>query len=257
MSTGWLLNTLLGAVLLPPLNLLLLCAMGMLLRKRWPRVGAWLAVSALLLLGLLSTRPGALLLAQPLEQRYPALMLPYVGSAQAIVVLGGGRLANAPEFADQDGPSAATLRRLRYAAKLQRATGLPLLVTGGSPEGAAESEAAIMARVLRDEFSVPVQWEEGASDNTAENARLTAQMLTQEGVRDVLLITDAMHMPRAVGVFARTGLRITPAPTAFVSTAPAIPADYIPRAAWLHQSSYAMHEWIGIFWYWLRHRGER
>lgn len=254
MSTGWLINTLFGALLLPPLNMLLLCAVGLALRKRWPRAGIWLALASLCILALLSTRPGALLFVQPLEQRHPALALPYQGKAQAIVVLGGGRLANAPEFADRDSPGNATLRRLRYAASLQRATGLPLLVTGGSPEGAHEAEAAIMARVLHDEFGVPVRWEEGASDNTADNARLTAQLLAREGIRDVLLVTDAMHMPRAVAIFGRTSLRVTPAPTAFVSTAPALPADYVPRAQWLLQSSYAMHEWVGIFWYWLRHR---
>lgn len=254
MSTGWLINILLGAVLLPPFNMLLLCGLGLVLRRRWPRLGMGLAILALLLLALLSTRPGASLFAVPLETQHAALPLPYQGGAQAIVLLGGGRLANAPEYADQDSPSAQTLRRMRYAATLQRATGLPLLVTGGSPEGAGESEAAIMARGLRDDFGVPVAWEEGRSDNTAENARYAADMLKDKNVQHVLLVTDAMHMPRAVRIFERTGLQVTPAPTAFVTTAPMLPGDFVPRTQWLVQSSYALHEWIGIVWYRLRYR---
>jgi len=254
MSTSWLINTLLGAVLLPPLNMLLLCGLGLALRRRWPRLGMGLAVFALLVLALLSTRPGALLLAGPLESRYPALSLPYQGDAQAIVVLGGGRLANAPEYDHQDAPSSPTLRRMRYAATLQRVTGLPVLVTGGQPDGAHESEAAIMARGLRDEFGVPVKWVEGGSDNTAENARHSADMLTKENIRHVLLVTDAMHMPRSVQIFERAGLQITPAPTAFYTVTPVLPSDFIPRTGWLVQSSYALHEWIGILWYQLRYR---
>ena len=56
--------------------------------------------------------------------------------AQAIVVLGGGRYRDAPEYGG-DTVGEATLVRLRYAAKLHRETGLPLLVTGGKPEGRA------------------------------------------------------------------------------------------------------------------------
>ncbi len=254
MSTGWLVNTLLGAVLLPPLNLLLLCALGFALRWRWPRTGLAVSLGALVLLALLSTRPVASLLACPLEQHSAPLLLPYRGDAQAIVVLGGGRLGNAPEYAGADTPNPATLRRLRYAATLHRATGLPLLVTGGSPEGAPASEAQIMARSLREDFGVTVRWEEGESDNTADNAAHSAAILRQHGIVHMLLVTDAIHMPRALQVFDRTGLRITPAPTSFLTADHVLPADYVPRARWLAQSSYALHEWIGMGWYRLRHR---
>lgn len=254
MSTGWLINTLLGAILLPPLNMLLLCGLGLIMRRRWPRLGMGVCVLALLLLALMSTRLGAALLAGPLETKYPALSSSYRGDAQAIVLLGGGRLANAPEYDHQDGPSSPTLRRMRYAATLQRSTGLPVLVTGGRPDGAQVSEAAIMARGLRDDFGINVKWQEDDSDNTAENARYTADMLKSEGVQHVLLVTDAMHMPRAVAIFERSGLQITPAPTAFHTATPMLPSDFIPRTGWLVQSSYALHEWIGILWYQLRYR---
>ena len=52
---GWFATNLVSAFLLPPLNLILLGAVGILLLKRRPRTGKILVVSALALLYLLST----------------------------------------------------------------------------------------------------------------------------------------------------------------------------------------------------------
>lgn len=254
MSLSWLINTSLGALLLPPLNLILICALGLCLRRRWPRLGLGLSIAALLILGVISTRLGASLFVTPLEQMNPPLLSAKDTRAQAIVVLGGGRISSAPEYAGQDIPSSPSLQRIHYAAKLQRETGLPLLVTGGQPDGAAESEAAIMARVLRDDFSVPVKWIEGASNNTAENAQFSARILKAGDVQRILLVTDALHMQRAKLVFEKMGLTVIPAPTIFVGATRSTPADFLPQAHWLQKSSYAMHEWLGLAWYELRHR---
>lgn len=255
MSIGWLFNSTVSAILLPPFNLALLCALGLALRRRWPRGGMLLSVASLLLLVLLSTRMGATLLIAPLEAWNPPLQSTQVTdkSAQAIVVLGGGRIADAPEYGGEDILSAATLLRASYAARLQRETGLPILASGGRPDGSQESEAAIIARTLR-EFSVPVKWLEEESDNTAENAQFSARMLRAEGVTRILLVTDALHMQRAKRIFRETGLDVVAAPTVFYTAARWAPDDFLPKAVWLQRSSYAMHEWIGLVWYQLRHR---
>jgi uncharacterized SAM-binding protein YcdF (DUF218 family) len=253
MSLSWIITNLASAVLLPPLNLVLLGAAGLLLRRRWRRAGLAISCSALALLLVFSTGAGSLLLVRPLEGLTPPLTAPRQAGAQAIVVLGGGRLATAPEYGGQDIPSYLTLARLRYAALLQRATGLPLLVTGGQPDGSAESEAALMARVLRQDFSVPVQWLEQESDNTAQNAQFSARILRQAGVQRILLVTDALHMPRSQAIFAQQGLQVVPAATIFFSRAPLSPVDFIPDGEGLRRSHYALHEWIGLLWYRLRH----
>jgi uncharacterized SAM-binding protein YcdF (DUF218 family) len=253
MSLSWIATNLVSAVLLPPLNLVLPCAAGLLLSRRWPRVALAVSSGALLLLLVFSTEAGSLLLVQPLENLTAPLASARQSEAQAIVVLGGGRLAAAPEYGGQDIPSYLTLARLRYAARLQRATGLPLLVTGGKPDGALESEATLMARVLRQDFSVPVRWLEQESDNTAQNAEFSARILQQTGLQRILLVTDALHMPRAQAIFVRQGLQVVPAPTIFFSRAPLTPADFIPSGEGLRRSHYALHEWIGLAWYRLRH----
>lgn len=197
-------------------------------------------------------KAGVLLLVTPVENRTSPLLSTHNTGAQAIVVLGGGRLANAPEYGGRDIPSLTTLARLRYAAKLHRETALPILVTGGAPDGSTESEAASMARTLREDFSVPVRWIEGDSNNTAENAALTAKILKREGLLRVLLVTDGLHMPRSTAVFEKSGLEIIPAPTILFSRAPLTFFDFLPGGEGLRRSHYAMHEWIGMVWYRLK-----
>lgn len=254
MSLSWIVNSTASALLLPPVSLILLCALGLLLRRRRPRLGTALLLGTLLFTLLISTRLGASLFITPLEKLNPAVSMEQQKQAQAIVVLGGGRIADAPEYDGQDIPSATELQRLHYAARLQRQTGLPVLVTGGRPDGSPESEAAIMARTLRTDFSVPVKWLEEESANTAENAQFSARMLRESGVQRILLVTDAIHMERSRRIFAMTGLDVVPAPTIFTHTARFSLDDFLPKTIWLHRTAYAMHEWIGLAWYQLRYR---
>lgn len=255
MNSSWIINSAMSALLLLPFSLLLLCALGLWLRRRRPRFGVFVSLLALSALTVLSIRPGAMLVVAPLEKLNPPLVLSDAVGAQAIVVLGAGRIANAPEYGGEDVPSAPALQRLRYAAKLYRETGLPILISGGMPDGAKISEAAIMGRTLREDFVVPVRWLEERSNNTAENARNAVALLQQAGIRRILLVTDAMHMQRARLAFLHTGLTVVAAPTVFHSAERRTITDWFPRSKWLQYSDYAAHEWLGLAWYWLQHHG--
>ncbi|MFJ2989740.1 YdcF family protein [Collimonas sp. NPDC087041] len=243
---------LVSALFLLPTNLLLACVVGMLLRRRYPRLGVAVCVASLLLLAVLSSKAGAMLLAAPLEQRVLPLVEARAGDAQAIVILGGGRLANAPEYANSDAPNYWTLARLRYGARLQRQTGLPILVSGGMPEGSKVSEAALMANSLRDDFAVPVKWLEGASDNTEQNAVFSAEILKRAGVTKILLVTDALHMLRAQAMFVHAGLDTVAAPTVFLSRDRLTLLSFLPSGEGMQRSAYALHEWLGLLWYRIR-----
>jgi uncharacterized SAM-binding protein YcdF (DUF218 family) len=253
MNIDWFLTNAISALLLPPLVFVVPALFGLALRRWWPRFGTILCVLALLALVVLSTVAGARLLVTPLEARIEALSPDAMKQAQAIVVLGGGRHKEAAEYTYLDSPSLNTLGRLRYAAHLHKQTGLPLLVTGGRPDGGEESEAAVMARVLRQEFQVPVKWLEEDSLNTAQNAALSAGMLREAGIERILLVTDALHMPRAQQVFREQGLQVSAAPTYYQSHDALQPHHYIPGARGLRLTYYAMHEWIGLLWYRLRY----
>ncbi|RJG02701.1 YdcF family protein [Noviherbaspirillum sedimenti] len=249
MSASWIFNTVVGTVLLPPFNLILLAAIGLLVARKRPRSGLALSALALLLLTALSTGIVARELARPLESQNPPLRSARGLEAEAIVVLGGGRLAQAPEYGGVDVPKLTTLGRLRYGAYVQRASGLPLLVSGGSPDGTAEGEAVLMARVLRDELGVPVRWVEDASDNTAQNAQFSARILRAAGVRKIVLVTDALHMPRARRAFEQHGMTVLAAPTVFASHKSTSFNSWLPNIQALDLSYYALHEWLGLLWY--------
>lgn len=255
-----LLSAIAGALLLPPLNALLLCAAGCLLRPRRHRAGNLMIALGVALLLVLSTRAGALLLAAPLEHQYPPLrdarQAAQIAGAQAIVILDADRIGGAPEYDGADQPSLMGLKRLEYGTYLHRATGLPILVTGGNPDGSQEAGAAMLARVLRNDFNVEARWQEGRSNNTNDNAVMSAALLKPAGVARVLLVTDAIHMPRAIRAFAAAGLQATAAPTLFNNQVRGRLTDYFPGAGNLSLASYAMHEWIGQLWYRLRYHGD-
>lgn len=250
MSFSILLSAVASSLLLPPVSPLLLCLAGLLWRRRAPRTGAALMLAGLAVLLLLSTRVGALWLIGPLERQYPPLKT--VGDAQAIVILGSGRIDQAPEYGGLDDATPLGMKRLQYGAALQRSSGLPILVTGGSPDGSPESEAEVMARILQRDFGVTVRWQERQADTTADNATWTAAMLQANGIQRVLVVTDSIHMPRAMRAFARTGLQARAAPTLFLAPARTGVTDYLPGASHLQMASYALREWIGQAWYRLR-----
>lgn len=244
---SWFAVNFISAFLLPPLSLLLGALAGLLLLRAYPRLGRALLAVSLALLWLCSTpyfAEGALRL---LESKIKAVDT-RTHPADAILVLGGGTYFYPPEYG-ADTVSEATLVRLRYAAKLQRETGKPILVTGGKPLGNILSEAQQMRAVLEQEFGVPVRWAEGASDNTLENARLSYGMLQREGIKRIYLVTHAWHMPRSIMVFRAAGFDVVPAPTAFTTRYQTDLLSFVPRAESLQKSKILMHELIGLLWY--------
>lgn len=230
-----------GALFLPPLCYLWLILLGMRLRRRG------LVWCGLVLAYALSLPLTALWLSRPLEP--PVAHVAEVARTDAIVVLGGGR-SFAPEFGD-DELKPNSLVRLRYAAWLARATGRPLLATGGSPTG-HEAEAAVMARTLMRDYGVPVRWTESASDTTEENARFSAAMLRPAGVRRITLVSSGWHLRRARMLFEREGFVVLPAPTGLVSEEDSWVSRLTPSGQALEQNWLALREWLGLAWSALR-----
>lgn len=247
---NWLLTNLLAAFLLPPLNFLLLGAAGLILLKRKPKLGRGLIAAMLALLWVFSLpATGGRLLA--LLERDAGTPPDRLRDAQVIVVLGGGTYPNAPEYGG-DTVSALTLERLRLAAALHRRTGLPLLVTGGSPDGGKFPEGVLMKRALEESFGVPVRWVEAASDNTWQNAFNSRKLLASPEIKTVVLVTHSWHMPRARYVFERAGFRVLPAGTGFHADGKLIVLDFLPSATGLKNSYFFMHEAIGLLVYRLK-----
>lgn len=248
-----LINAIPRSLLLPPASLFLLIGFGLLLWRRWPRTGRVCAGAGLTALVFLSTGAGAGFLIRPLERQTAPLLAPEQAGAQAIVVLAAGRLRHAPEYGGRDIPDYIALARLRYAAHLQRRTGLPVLVSGGGPDTYSLADA--MAVALRGDFGVPVKWVEGKSRDTGENAAFSAALLRADGVDKVLLVTDAMHMARARAAFERAGLQVVDAPTMFFGEQAQGAGAWMPTGEGLRRSWHAAYELLGGAWYRLRGAG--
>ncbi len=246
MTVAWLIKNIVGALLLPPGNgLFLLLLAGFFRKRRWA-FGVAAVGGLLLLLQSLPIVSGALL--QTLESRAGGVP-DSPGRAQAIVILGSGLLRDAPDYGG-DTANERTLVRTRYGARLAERWQMPVLVSGGRPAGASRSEAAVMAEILEGEFGVPVRWREELSRDTADNARFSAVMLKAAGISRIVLVTQAFHMPRAVALFEAAGLQVVAAPTGFRAgvDGPAEWFDFVPGASALHNTYYALHEWLGIAW---------
>ncbi|MBP6189364.1 MAG: YdcF family protein [Azonexus sp.] len=253
MTFAWTLKILISTLLLPPGNgLALLCLAGLFRRRRW---AFGLAVAATVLTITQCVPAVARLLIAPLENQSAAIApnapKPEAG---AIVILGSGVATHAMEYGS-DTANDRTLIRTRYGATLARRYDLPVLVTGGKLPDTEASEADIMAGILRNEFGVEVRWQEAGSLNTAGNAALSAPMLKAAGVRRIVLVTHAFHMPRAKLLFERAGLEVIPAPTAFFSHATFdwLLTDFLPQTKALQISYYALHERLGMAWIALTH----
>jgi len=227
-------------LLLPPTGFLLLAIGALLLAKRWPRVArctVWFACLSLLLLSLPVVSDALLgaLDAAPFDSQTAP-------QAQVVVILGGGLQRNTPEYGDT--LSTHSLARVRYGAKLAKQFALPVLVTGGQVFG-GPAEAKVMAQVLQEEYGVSARWIEDRARHTAENARLSAQMLAPEHIDRVLLVTHDFHMRRALAHCSTTRLQCFPAPVSLVGHARDSWTEHLPNAGALRNSSLAIHEFLG------------
>jgi uncharacterized SAM-binding protein YcdF (DUF218 family) len=174
--------------------------------------------------------------------------------ADAIVVLGSGRERGDPAWGS-DQPTGVGLERERYAARLAKASGLPVLTSGGLHYGTPPSEAALMAESMQDDFAVTVRWQEGRSRTTWENARFTAEMLQPLGIKRVVVVTQAWHMPRSVWSFERAGFTVVAAPVGFLGVDNARPlGGWMPEFKSIWQSGQLLNEAVGQVGYSLFYR---
>ena len=94
---------------------------------------------------------------------------------------------------------------------------------------------------------------ERTSRNTRENAVESKRLVVERGFRDVVMITSAFHMPRALGCFSKIGLPVDALPVDFRSGSSDLsPQELLPRAGNLHTSAHVLHERAGRLIYRLR-----
>lgn len=193
-------------------------------------------------------------------QNLPPVEMPTV---DAIVVLGG---ATRPQRyprpwidLQEEGD------RILHGIRLYQQGKAPLLIlSGGRIDWKANqaSESADLAEIA-EAMGVPASAivQDPTSLNTYENAVNVKKILQERGIRRVLLVTSAMHMPRSIAIFRKQGIEAIPAPTDFIvseeelqdeDTFQAAILVFLPDSLSLHRFTRVMKEYIGMGVYRLR-----
>ena len=237
---------------LSPLLFVLLGIVG-LANYKHPRRVAGLLATLTILLYVFSIAPTARFFLGPLESRY-------VASPQAIahgdvyIVLGGGILErNTPVPYENLTPS--SLKRCLAVTYWYKQHPRPIIVCGGAPLRSGISEAAYMARALR-ELGIPVRaiYQESYSRNTFENILNAKKIVQKQHWRRPLLLTSAFHLPRSMHEARRAGLQPIPIGCDYSFSGQKLSwADFVPEIKYTANVFTALKEYIGIFYYHFRY----
>ena len=246
-------------ILLSPLAWAMILCLYAVPRKKPRRGQRWAALAAFGVLYVFSIEPTANALARALETPSTATAKPDV-TYDAIVLLGGLI----------DDRATATFGSTQYNEDVERLlVTFEWLRTGRAKSviissGAYDSSRAevVEARVLAKELegwgiaSDRIVVEDQAR-NTRENAVYSAKIARDRGLSRLLVVTSAMHMPRALDCFRAVGLEVDALPVDYRSfDTGRFSASWLPRPGYLAQSSSVLREVFGRYVYRLQGYGK-
>ncbi|MCS3826330.1 uncharacterized SAM-binding protein YcdF (DUF218 family) [Salinibacter ruber] len=225
---------------------------GIVVGNWWRRSGMAFLVGGVLVLWVASAPLVSDWLRGRLEGQHPPTRVDSLPSAEAAVVLGGGMSPPRPPRIHPDLNDAAD--RVWHAARLYHAGKVPLVIASGGtqPWKRPDAREAPATNVLLQDWGVSGDaiLLESKSANTYENATRTAELLDRRGLNCVLLVTSALHMPRALAVFRSAGIKAVPAPTDVqVGDRNYTVLDVLPDAGALAGSTAAIREYVGYLVY--------
>ena len=145
--------------------------------------------------------------------------------------------------------SEESLTRLVECVRIHRLiAGSKIILSGGAVYDSA-SEAATFAKVaaILNVNARDIVLEEVSRD-TEEEAENIRSIVGQDRF---ILVTSAYHMPRAMAIFNKAGLKPIPAPTNhFIKERQGwAPEDFYPSSMGLMKAERAVHEYLGLLWF--------
>ena len=223
-------------------------------KTRWKKYKRLLLVLAFFLY-FFSIEPVRDLFVMPLENRYSVVKPKDLENSDAYILLGGGIYEKAPISLDGMGiPSRTALPRVVETARLYRRFPKTIYIGGGALDGNIVSEAEVYKKFLEGlgvkENDVRL---DTRSRTTYENGKYILDLLEKDGVKNPVLITSALHMPRSVYTFANFGIEVIPAPCGYISERNGYSSkSFIPDFKNISDVRDAMWERIGAFYYKLK-----
>ena len=247
-------SKLLWMVMVPSTFLVIVAVLGLLLMRHRRRVGVGLVALGLVGLPAAGLGPFGRMLTMSLEDRFPVFAddgRPVAG----VIVLGGSELPDVTAARGQPAFQESAERMFALADLSRRYPDARVIFSGGSGRlfGSPMQEADVVRMALPQLGVDPARIEyEPASRNTAENARLSRELAQPKPGERWLLVTSAMHMPRAVGCFRAAGFPVTAYPVDFHTTGRGNPWRLFGSVAeGLQFFDAAMREWVGLtVYYW-------
>jgi uncharacterized SAM-binding protein YcdF (DUF218 family) len=186
------------------------------------------------------------LLRATLARNHPVVAEAALPKADAIVVLGGGHYDGWMRRDSVD-PDELRYSRLAAGARAWLAGRAPLIILSGGGNGRGPSEAETMAAAIA-KTGIPASalLIEDASDSTRDNARMTAVLARERGIRKVLLMTSAVHMPRASLLFRNAGIDVVPVPVPEGELGKGWRSRWLPTSGALWRSGRALKEYAAL-----------
>lgn len=197
-------------------------------------------------------------LVAPLENRFPAPD-PMPARIDGIVVLGGAVDPGVSDARRQPSLNGA-VERITVMVELARThPEAKLVFSGGS--GAITNQELREAPVARDflgriGFDADRVAFEADSRNTRENATRTRELMAPKADETWLLVTSALHMPRAVGTFRAAGWSVVPYPVDYTTSGREPPLGF-SLGGGLSALNAVLHEGLGMAYYRLRGWSDR
>jgi uncharacterized SAM-binding protein YcdF (DUF218 family) len=243
-------------IVVAPGNLLLLVLVAGVIVAAWSgrRHGFGLIVAATAGLLLIAALPIGPWLTAPLEDRFPPIAAP--ARVDGIVVLGGSVDPGLSRSRGQITLVAAAGRVTETVVLARRFPEARVVISGGDgslfPGGLSEAAAT---RDLLVDLGVAAERIvlEGNSRNTYENAVMSYAAAQPKAGETWLLVTSAIHMPRAVGCFRRAGWTILPYPVDYRTTMKVRASPGLQPGLLLADDlmlvTFAAKEWLGLVAY--------
>jgi uncharacterized SAM-binding protein YcdF (DUF218 family) len=249
------LSKIIGTAFEPSTLLLLISGVGvvLLIQQRQSRWGRRLVVAGVASFAAIACLPIGTWLIRPLEDRFsPPAPLPE--RVDGIISLGGAFNTSISEDRGTPALRPSAARVTEFVMLARRYPKAQLVFSGGNGDPFQKAPAeAVVARTFLASLGIAPRRVifEGASRNTHENALFSYRLVRPAPSQRWLLVTSAADLPRAVGCFRAVGWPVIPVPADY-HTARNTFALFPGLATGLKNADWAVHEWIGLFYYRLR-----
>lgn len=231
---------------LPALLIIGLFGLMLIMFTRKQKSGCFVVLFSFIGIFLIAFQPVSSRLLMPLERQYSAFF-PVDESIDYVMVLGSGHVVD-DKIPPTSELSRTGLMRLAEGIRVMRIYPGSKLILSGYAGGSEVSNARMMAKVA---LALGVSKSDiillETAKDTWEEARQAAAFVN---IKQLVVVTSASHMKRALHEFHSVGLKPYPAPTNYLAQSNITQTweKYTPKGKYLEQTERYWHETLGSLW---------